>query len=486
MGLSVAISGGIILTVFVLLLLSLPGLADKMFSIGDITTQVTQHEQKISNTEISMNYLSQSVGSPRVNFTLGNDGSEKLWNFDDFDLFIEYDGAISGKTTQQLSYNGECLGVVPPAGNWCVQSISNDVADPKILNSGEQASIWTSLNENLASKTSIITLVTDNGVTFSTARNLITTITSDTTLTANEETVLVNPSTTAFTVTLPAVSGNSGMHYLIKYVATTGTVVTIDGNGAETINGKTTVKLEHPYSQWELWTDGTTWYGQYTDSILSSENYIVLQDEFFSGTGAETTRTFGELEWIVAIAGTTGDDATILDGELDHPGIFRIGTGTTSGNDWTISSGQSATINFFDLDNTYEHTMMIRIPTTITTMTVRVGLTENSTPATWETVDNASFLYDPSVSANWRCRTFNAASETTITGEAVVADSWYKLKIIKDGGTIRFLINDVNVCNHSTQVPNEPADIAFSVETGAAATRQLDIDYVKTGLILDR
>src|SRR3989337_3571618 len=97
MGLSVAISGGIILTVFVLLLLSLPGLADKMFSIGDITTQVTQHEQEISNTEISIDNLSVLVGSSRVNFTLNNDGSEKLWNFEDFNLFIEYDGAISGK-----------------------------------------------------------------------------------------------------------------------------------------------------------------------------------------------------------------------------------------------------------------------------------------------------------------------------------------------------------------------------------------------------
>jgi hypothetical protein len=485
MGLSVAISGGIILTVFVLLLLSLPGLADKMFSIGDITTQVTQHEQKISNTEISMNYLSQSVGSPRINFTLGNDGSEKLWNYDDFDLFIEYDGAISGKITQQLPYNGECLGTVPPAGNWCIQSISNDVADPKILNSGEQASIWTNLNENLASKTAIITLVTDNGVTFTTARDLITTITSDTTLTVNEETILVNPSTTAFTVTLPAVSGNAGKHYLIKYVATTGTVVTIDGNGAETINGKTTVKLEHPYSQWELWTDGVAWYGQYTDSILPSENYIVLQDEFFSGTGAEASRVFGELEWIAAIAGTTGDSGDIIDGELDHPGIFNIGTGTTIGNDWTIASGQTATLNFFEFDNTYEFTTLVRVPN-ITTLTVRIGITENSTPATWETVDNASFLFDPAVSADWRCRTFNGASETTNSGIAVNAGSWYKLKIIKDGGTIRFLIDDVNVCNHSAQVPNEPADIAFSVETGAAATRQLQIDYAKIGLILDR
>src|SRR3990172_7483281 len=150
MGLSVAISGGIILTVFMLILLSLPGFVDKMFSIGDITSQVSQQEQKISNTEISMDHLSVLVGSSKVNFTLNNIGSEKLWNFEDFDLFIEYDGAISGKKTQQLSYSGMCLGVVPPAGNWCIQSITNDVKDPGIINAGEDAFIWTQVSENLA------------------------------------------------------------------------------------------------------------------------------------------------------------------------------------------------------------------------------------------------------------------------------------------------------------------------------------------------
>jgi len=168
MGLSVAISGGIILTVFVIILFSLPGLAEKMFSIGDITTQVSQHEQEISKTEISLNNLSQLVGTPRVNFTLNNDGAEKLWNFNAFNLFIAYNGAISGKKTEQLSYSGQCLGAVPPVGNWCIESILNDLADPKILNFGEKASIRTNLSQNLASTTAIVTLVTDNGVTFTT------------------------------------------------------------------------------------------------------------------------------------------------------------------------------------------------------------------------------------------------------------------------------------------------------------------------------
>src|SRR3989304_8650529 len=143
MGLSVAISGGIILTVFVLILLSLPGFMDKMFSIGDITSQVSQHEQVISNTKLSMDHLSVLVGKSKVNFTLNNDGSEKLWNFEDFNLFIEYDGITSGKLIEDLTFNGECLGAVPQAGNWCIQSISNDIVDPKILNSGEIANIRT-------------------------------------------------------------------------------------------------------------------------------------------------------------------------------------------------------------------------------------------------------------------------------------------------------------------------------------------------------
>ena len=183
MGLSVAISGGIILTVFVLILLSFPGFVDKMFSIGDVTSQVAQFDKSISDTEISMNYLSELVGSSKVNFTLNNDGSEKLWNFIDFDLFIEYVGTLSGKRTEELSYNGECLGAVPQAGNWCIQSISNDIADPKILNSGEQARIWTNLSDTLASTTAIVTLVTDNGVTFTTAGSSINTLESLTNVT---------------------------------------------------------------------------------------------------------------------------------------------------------------------------------------------------------------------------------------------------------------------------------------------------------------
>src|SRR3989337_1342693 len=149
MGLSVAISGGIILTVFVLLLLSLPGFMDKIFSIGDVTSQVSQHEQVISNTKLSMDHLSVLAGKSKVNFTLNNDGSEKLWNFKDFNLFIEYDDTPSGKLIEELIFRGECLGTVPLAGNWCIQSITSDIKDTGIINTDEKATIWTKVSQNL-------------------------------------------------------------------------------------------------------------------------------------------------------------------------------------------------------------------------------------------------------------------------------------------------------------------------------------------------
>lgn len=165
MGLSVAISGGIILTVFVLILLSLPGLVDKMFSIGDISSQVARFDKSISETEISMNHVNTLLNEPTLNFTLRNDGQEKLWNFNDFDLFVTYEGALSGKLTEKITYSGDCLGGLPPQGSWCIESITGDMLDPGILNSAEGANIRVLLNEDMVNVNAIVSISTDNGVT---------------------------------------------------------------------------------------------------------------------------------------------------------------------------------------------------------------------------------------------------------------------------------------------------------------------------------
>lgn len=164
MGLSIAISGAIIFAVLMFVLMSMSGFMDKMFSIGDVSTQVSKFEKSISETKISMDHLSVLVGSSKVNFTLNNIGSEKLWNFEDFNLFIEYNGITSGKLIEGLTFSGKCLGIAPLSGNWCIQSITNDVKDPEIINPGEKATIWTQVSQNLATNQGVISMNTDNGV----------------------------------------------------------------------------------------------------------------------------------------------------------------------------------------------------------------------------------------------------------------------------------------------------------------------------------
>jgi len=172
MGLSVAIAGGIVMITIMLVMLSIPTVVNTIFSIGEVSSQSSKIEDSVSKTEITIEEIYTNTGSPRINFTLINEGSTTLWDFNNFNVLIEYTGAISGKKTEQLSFqqvtNGECLGLAPPVGEWCIESISNDVADPKLLNFGEIANIRTSLNENLASLTAIVAVATDNGVTFKT------------------------------------------------------------------------------------------------------------------------------------------------------------------------------------------------------------------------------------------------------------------------------------------------------------------------------
>jgi len=163
MGLSVAIAGAIVLSVLMLVLMSMSGMVDNIFSIEETSVYVTKVEDSIYNTEISLASLEVLSGSASVNFTLNNDGSEKLWDFGNFDLFIIYDSS-SSKLTEELSYNGDCLGSIPNAGNWCIETITSDFLDRGLLNNGESAQILSQVSQSLGSGSVAVLVSTDNGV----------------------------------------------------------------------------------------------------------------------------------------------------------------------------------------------------------------------------------------------------------------------------------------------------------------------------------
>ena len=165
MGLSVIISGGVIAVVLFSVLFAMPTVLDKLVSVSDTSTQSTELDTEIVQTDVDLDALFVIPGLSTVNFTLINDESEKLWNFEDFDIFVTYDGVSGDSKTEILSYEGDCPTIYahPTVGNWCIQAITG-VQDPGILNGGERAILVTKVSENLANVNVAVSLNTDNGV----------------------------------------------------------------------------------------------------------------------------------------------------------------------------------------------------------------------------------------------------------------------------------------------------------------------------------
>ena len=78
--------------------------------------------------------------------------------------------------------------------------------------------------------------------------------------TATGATVLVNASGGAVTITLPTAAVGEDRRYTIKKIDSSAFTVTIDGNGAETIDGATTAVITMQYESVTVQSDGTSWY----------------------------------------------------------------------------------------------------------------------------------------------------------------------------------------------------------------------------------
>lgn len=88
----------------------------------------------------------------------------------------------------------------------------------------------------------------------------IATVTGHTTLGYTHHTVLVDASGGAVTITLPTVATAARRQYYIKKIDASGNAVTIDGAGAETIDGAATQSLSAQWDAKRLHCNGTAWY----------------------------------------------------------------------------------------------------------------------------------------------------------------------------------------------------------------------------------
>ena len=91
-----------------------------------------------------------------------------------------------------------------------------------------------------------------------TAASYITTKAADYTLSATDETVLVNASAAGVTITLPT-GAVAGKKYTIKKIDTTVNTLTLNGGGGS-IDGNSSVLTSVPYQGWVVQFDGSNWF----------------------------------------------------------------------------------------------------------------------------------------------------------------------------------------------------------------------------------
>ena len=145
------------------------GLTDKAASFSDVSSETTDWESKLVKTSIDITIPNDPGTDSTFSFDITNTNLEKLWRFDKFDVIITYESnAIT--YTEIMTYDSVCP---PTIGEWCINTWTNDVLDPKILNSGETMTVDVEVSNNLQSGGDLIVIVsTPNGVVSSKTRSV--------------------------------------------------------------------------------------------------------------------------------------------------------------------------------------------------------------------------------------------------------------------------------------------------------------------------
>jgi hypothetical protein len=156
------------MVVMIVLMFSFLIIYESSLTVNDAATENFVTENKIYHTSINITSASEIAGNDDFTFILASNDEEKLWDFENFDVIIEYDGMAGASDIRRievLTYSSGICTVQPAVGNWCINSWNNDNMDPNILNNGESITIWARVNDQLANgETLIITVATDLGV----------------------------------------------------------------------------------------------------------------------------------------------------------------------------------------------------------------------------------------------------------------------------------------------------------------------------------
>ena len=108
MGLSIALAAGIVSIALFAILFNYTFVNNSIYDDVLSRSKISKIEDSISKTTIDIKYPSASSGSSLVSFSLAENRTEKLWDFEKFTVLVTYDadiGGVSTSTTEKLSFN---------------------------------------------------------------------------------------------------------------------------------------------------------------------------------------------------------------------------------------------------------------------------------------------------------------------------------------------------------------------------------------------
>ncbi|MGI0046167.1 MAG: hypothetical protein ACREBB_03120 [Nitrosotalea sp.] len=168
MGLSIAMSGGIVTFSIVYAMMSFPAIIDDTTKISTSEAQMANSQFSRLQTNINISNLQDNSGSSPATLQITNTGNTVLWNYNNFDMIITYqeDATNNPILTETLKYVNNCTGLA--SDQWCISQIQNDNIHPGLLDPGEIATIDAQPSHSTNSG-GIFTVEfgTDNGVTTS-------------------------------------------------------------------------------------------------------------------------------------------------------------------------------------------------------------------------------------------------------------------------------------------------------------------------------
>ena len=192
----------------------------------------------------------------------------------------------------------------------------------------------------------------------------------------------------------------------------------------------------------------------------------------------------------------TGEDTDVWDSggdagsftivtDLAEPTKWRILTGNVADNDRYIHGDgviKNKEFSIFEVGYgtvTWEARLSF---TSIADISALWGLfTVPPTDYTEPVTRCSHFLADPAISATFRARTYEAAEEETDTLVALDT-AYHKFTIVWTAASVLFYIDDVLVATHATRVPDAGQVTDILIRTEAAATKGINVDYVRVEL----